>query len=139
MRTYEISNMEKKANNERIKREKDEQYQRKLKQDLQNISLKRVAGFFGDCVSSDGVYRRSTKIDQRQQQKLIDEFTMRKLQSVHSFNSFENQCKEWERLLDNGHTFSHLSKQYPMKKEWSEQLTLSKQREKDRIIKEKKV
>ena len=54
---------------------------------------------------------------------MIDEFTVKKLQSLHSFNSFENQRREWERLLDKGHSFSHLSKVYPMKKEFRQELT----------------
>ena len=36
-------------------------------------------------------------------------------------------------------TFSHLSKKYPMKKEWAKYLVLLKQKDRDRVKKERKI
>jgi hypothetical protein len=126
MRPSEITNMEKKASIGRVKKEREEAFNRKMKLNLEQISQKRVAGFFGDCVSSNGINLGKRRIDMKSQKELIDEFTVKKLQSLHSFQSFENQRREWELYLDKGNTFTHLSKQYPMKKKWAEELTLSR-------------
>ena len=37
---------------------------------------------------------------------------------------FEQHRKEIEEQIENGATFSHLSKKYPMKREWAKQLDL---------------
>lgn len=41
-------------------------------------------------------------------------------------------------MLDKGRSFSHLSKQYPIKKKWKPFLASLRQKEADRVAKEKK-
>ena len=87
--------------------------------------------------------------------KLIKQFNARKFNQVVSENDKENngrkpvrvnrskddfaiQRREWELMLDKGRSFSHLSKQYPIKKKWKPFLASLRQKEADRVAKEQK-
>ena len=61
----------------------------------------------------------------KQQKRLIDDFRKKKL-SHGAREDWEQQRKEIEESIDNGYTFSHLSRQYPIKREWGKYLVLLK-------------
>ena len=72
------------------------------------------------------------------QKREIERFR-RQIMGYGQKEDWEQQRKEIEDSIDNGMTFSHLSRKYPMKKEWSKYLILLRQKDKQRRKKERKI
>ena len=81
---------------------------------------------------------QTSRVKPRVLQKYIDEFRENKL-CRGAAQDWDRQRKELEESIDNGMTFSHLSRKYPMKKEWAKFLVLLRKKEKDRTKKERKI
>ena len=63
----------------------------------------------------------------------------KRMRSKRSKDDWEARRKDIEESIDNGMTFSHYSRIYPMKKEWAKYLVLLRKKEVDRRKKERKV
>ena len=63
----------------------------------------------------------------------------KRMRSRRSKDDWEQHRKDIEESIDNGMTFSHLSRVYPMKREWAKYLVLLRKKEIDRRKKERKV
>lgn len=63
----------------------------------------------------------------------------KRMRSKRSKDDWEQHRKDIEESIDNGMTFSHLSRVYPMKREWAKYLVLLRKKEVDRRKKERKV
>jgi len=63
----------------------------------------------------------------------------RRMRPRNKQEDWEAQRKDIEDSIENGQTFSHLAKKYPMKKEWSKYLNLLRKKEADRKKRELKV
>ena len=62
-----------------------------------------------------------------------------RMRAKRSKDDWEQERKDIELSIDNGMTFSHLSRRYPMKREWAKYLVLLKAKEKGRRLNERKV
>ena len=89
----------------------------------------------GLSAASNGQTRR---VDLKEQKRYIEDFRHKKL-SNGGKDGWDRQRKEIEESIDNGMTFSHLSRSYPMKREWAKYLVLLRKKEKDRRKKERKI
>ena len=71
----------------------------------------------------------------KEQKKYIEDFRRKKL-SHGGNDGWERQRKEIEDSIDNGMTFSHMSRKYPMKREWAKYLVLLRKKERDLVKRE---
>ena len=78
---------------------------------------------------------QARRVDLKEQKKYIEDFRRKKL-SHGGNDGWERQRKEIEDSIDNGMTFSHMSRKYPMKREWAKYLVLLRKKERDLVKRE---
>ena len=90
---------------------------------VQAISTKNIQRDFVSGMSSlEGKTRKPTLEEQKKHVKAFKKFVeahKRRIFGHGGKQDFEQHRKEIEEQIDNGATFSHLSRQYPMKREWA--------------------
>lgn len=60
-----------------------------------------------------------------------------KFQPIRATSQFTAIRREWERVLDRGHSFAHLSYEFPLEKKYRMYMSESKKKERERIRAEK--
>lgn len=84
---------------------------------------------------------RGSRPDKETQKRIKNEVKAykKRMRPKNNREDWEQQRKDVEESIDQGQTFSHLSRSYPMKREWSKYLVLLRKKEKDRRKKELKI
>ena len=149
---------EKKANRKKQQHEAERANSAELKGRVAHLSLKSLGKQFQSQLGGQGGLRHQTRqerLDMHERiDRLVKEFNARKFGQTASEpekegaarsvraksckDDFARQRREWEAALEQGRSFSHLSKQFPIKKKWKPYLASLRQKEADRIAKEKK-
>jgi len=78
--------------------------------------------------------------ERQEMQKRVDETIrqvyLNKFKPKRSASHFPNMRKEWENLLEQGRTFTHLASEFPIPKKYAIYMTMTQQQERDRIRRE---
>jgi hypothetical protein len=130
--------MEKKQHEEEERRKKSVQDKQHMKRKMMSLTMSALTGTFKNGFTNAGRGRQPLK----DTLKLVkDEETeyKKRMRPKGNREDWEQERKDIEESIDNGNTFSHLSRKFPMKREWAKYLVLLRQKEKDRKQKERKI